>query len=95
MSCGHVWANKLAKEEEQAFRKTRLRKRTEPNKNNDSTGIKNIWFNKKRKRYTVSIARFGVKARKFFNNLDEAIEFKNEILEAIEKNDGKIPQKYL
>lgn len=95
MSCGHVWADKLVKEEEQAFRKIRLRKRTEPNENNDSTGIKNISLDRKRKRYTVSIARFGVKARKSFYNLDEAVEFKNEILEAIEKNGGKIPLKYI
>lgn len=95
MSCGHVWADKLAEEEEQAFRKARLRKRTEPNENNYSTGIKNISFNKKRKRYTVSIVRFGVETRKFFYNLDEAIEFKNEVLDAIEKNGGKIPLKYI
>ena len=94
MSCGHTWIEKLREEDFQRHAKNNQRKRTEPNIDN-KLNERYISYDEKRKRYTFSIVRFGVKVRRYYYDFDEAIEFKKEVLDAIEKNGGKIPLKYI
>ena len=42
--------------------------------------------------YYVSVTRHGLIVRQYFYNLDEAISFRDKLLEDIDKNDGKITQ---
>jgi len=56
----------------------------EKNKNNKSSGIKNISYDKTRDRYKYIKQIRGVKHQKHFKTLEEAIEYKNKF-EFVEK----------
>lgn len=94
MSCGHVLVEEMTTEDFQKPRKDLQRKRREPNIDN-KLGERFISYNPQKRRYVFSIARFGVKVRRAYRTFEEALEFKSEILDAIDKNDGKIPIRYL
>lgn len=93
-SCGHVLVDEMTTEDFQNPRKDIQRKRREPNIDNQ-LGERFISYNPQKRRYVFSIARFGVKVRRAFRTFKEAVEFKSEILDEIDKNDGKIPLNYL
>ena len=94
MSCGHLLIEELTTEEFQNICKDIQRKRREPNINNQ-LGERFISYSPSKKRYIFCIARFGVKIRRAFRTFEEAVEFKSEILDDIDKNGGKIPLNYL
>lgn len=94
MSCGHVLIEEMTTEDFQNPRKEILRKRREPNIDNQ-LGERFISYSPKKRRYIFSVVRFGVEVRRAFRTFEEALEFKNEILDVIDKNDGKIPIKYV
>ena len=94
MSCGRVLIEEMATEDFQYPRKDIQRKRREPNIDN-KLGERFISYSPKKRRYIFSIARFGVTVRRVYRTFEEALEFKSEILDAIDKNDGKIPIRYL
>ena len=94
MSCGHVLVDEMTTADFQNPRKDIQRKRREPNIDNQ-LGERFISYSTQKRRYIFSIVRFGVEVRRAFRTFEEALEFKNEILDVIDKNDGKIPIKYL
>ena len=94
MSCGHVLIEEMTTEDFQNHSKDIQRKRREPNIDN-KLGERFISYSPQKRRYIFSIARFGVKVRRAYRTFEEALEFKSEILDAIDKNDGKIPIRYL
>lgn len=94
MSCGHVFVEEMTTEDFQKTSKDLQRKRREPNIDN-KLGERFISYNPQKRRYIFDIVRFGVKVRRAYRTFEEALEFKREILEAIDKNNGKIPIRYL
>lgn len=56
---------------------------------NNKSGYKNICWKNKQQKWQVSIVKNGKDYRKFFNNIDEAIKWRNEILEQVHKDFAK------
>ena len=94
MSCGHVLIEEMTTKDFQKPRKEIQRKRREPNIDNQ-LGERFVSYIPQKRRYIFSITRFGVEVRRAFRTLEEAVEFKSEILDAIDKNGGEIPIRYL
>ena len=94
MSCGHVLIEEMTTEDFQKHSKDKQRRRREPNADN-KLGERFISYSPQKRRYIFSIVRFGAEARRAFRTFEEALDFKKEVLDAIEKNGGKIPLKYI
>ena len=92
-SCGHLEGQAL--KTRNAELKEIQRNIDKPLSTNKTTGHKNISYNKNKNAYDVELARFGVRLRKRFKTLAEAVEFKKEAIKEIKQNEGKIPNKYL
>lgn len=92
LSCGHGLVDKMRSVDYQSKAKQAQRKRKEPNENN-KLGERYITLDKRR-RYNVNITRYGVKVRRRFYDLSEAIDFRDKLVEDIDNNDGKIPPEY-
>lgn len=92
-SCGHLEGQAL--KTRNAELKEIQRNIDKPLSTNKTTGHKNISYNKNKNAYDVEFARFGVRLRKRFKTLSEAVTFKKEVIDAIKKEGGKIPTKYL
>lgn len=92
-SCGHLEGQALITRN--AELKEIQRNIDKPLSTNKTTGHKNISYNKNKNAYDVEFARFGVRLRKRFKTLAEAVEFKKEAIKKIKQNEGKIPNKYL
>lgn len=60
---------------------------TKSNSNNQSTGVKNIVFDKQSSKYRVTIEREKVRINKFADTLNEAIAIKERILDFYERFD--------
>lgn len=61
----------------------------EPLPNNKTTGIKNIYYNKRDASYDVEIHRNCQKVKKSFKRLEQALRFKYDVLEHY-KNEGRL-----
>lgn len=92
-SCGHLEGQALMKRN--AKLKEIQRSIDKPLSTNKTTGHKNISYNKEKNAYDVELTRYGARVRKRFKTLDEAVDFKKEIIKEIKQNKGKIPNKYL
>lgn len=92
LSCGHLLSTAMTTSEFQEYAHSIQRKRREPNIDN-KLGERNVSLDK-RGRYWVNITRYGFMVRQSFNKLDEAIAFRDKLLEDIENNNGHIPQFY-
>lgn len=92
-SCGHLEGQAL--KTRNAELKDIQRNIDKPLSTNKTTGHKNISYNKEKNAYDVELIRHGAKVRKRFKTLAEAVDFKEEVTEAIKKEGGKIPTKYL
>lgn len=92
-SCGHL--ERQALRTRNAELKDIQRNTDKPLSTNKTTGHKNISYNKEKNVYDVELTRYGAKMRKRFKTLAEAVDFKEEVIEDIKQNGGKIPNKYL
>nr|DAX64644.1 MAG TPA: hypothetical protein [Caudoviricetes sp.] len=92
-SCGHLEGQVL--KTRNAELKEIQRSIDKPLSTNKTTGHKNISYNKNKNAYDVEFARFGVRLRKRFKTLAEAVAFKKEVIADIKRNGGRIPNKYL
>ncbi|WP_421362604.1 hypothetical protein [Streptococcus suis] len=91
-NCGHVLQSLMTTKDYQNHAHSMQHKRIEPNVNNK---LRERYISlDKRGRYYVSLTRYGLIVRQYFYNLDEAIKFRDKLLDDIDKNDGKIPQHY-
>lgn len=59
----------------------------EPNSNNQSTGIKNITFDRTYSRYRVTVDRQKIRLSRYADSLEEAIAIKERILDFYERFD--------
>ncbi|HFI0428369.1 TPA: hypothetical protein ACGOZO_000297 [Streptococcus suis] len=91
-NCGHALQSLLVTKDYQNYAHSMQHKRKDPNINN-KLGERYISLDK-RGRYYVSITRYGLVVRQYFYNLNEAIKFRDKLLDDIDKNDGQIPRFY-
>lgn len=92
LSCGHVWSEKMKTDIYQNKAKDAQRKRIAPNVNN-KLGERHITLDK-RGRYFVTVVRHGIKVQKYFYKLNEAIAYRDKLIDDIDDNNGRIPPEY-
>ncbi|NQI43756.1 hypothetical protein HO607_01830 [Streptococcus suis] len=91
-NCGHVLQSLMTTKDYQNYAHSMQHKRKEPNVNNK---LKERYISlDKRGRYYVSLTRYGLNVRQYFYSIAEAIEFRDKLLDDVNKNDGKIPRHY-
>lgn len=92
-SCGHLIVGKPENLNQRKAYLTRTSK-DKPLVTNQSTGIRNIYYSGKEKKYVVTIKRYGKQFRKRALTLRQAIEVKKELVVEIESYFNETLYKY-
>ncbi|CAW92208.1 putative DNA-binding phage protein [Streptococcus equi subsp. equi 4047] len=90
-SCGHLEGLMLTQKNEEL--KEIQRNRDVALASNTTTGKKNISYNNSKKAFEFKITRGETSLFQRFKTLDQALEYKQKVLNYIKKHDGKLPSK--